>query len=49
MPGVVGRGVGVEHLFHARHELAVRRGRDHPVLNLAARYAIFLSVRRTVS
>lgn len=39
---VVGFGVGFEHLFHASHELGVLLGRNHPVLDLPLRHAVFL-------
>src|SRR5438445_13824042 len=46
---IVGFFVGVEDLFHARHELGILVWRNHPVLDLAFGHTVFLSVLRTVS
>ena len=49
LPRIVGLGVGFEHFLHSSHELGVLLGRNHPVLDLPFRHAIFLSTLRTVS
>src|SRR5581483_5038994 len=46
---VVGLGIGFQHVLHGRHKFAVRLGRNDPVLELALRHAVFLSVLRKVS
>ena len=46
---VVRLRVGVEDLFHVRHELRIGLRRDHPVLDFPPRHPVFFSVLRTVS
>jgi hypothetical protein len=41
IPRIVGRRVGLEHFFQARHELGVLIRWDHPVFNLSLRHAVF--------
>ena len=41
--------VGFQDVFHVRDEFGVRLRRDHPVLDLPLRHAVFFSVCRTVS
>jgi DDE superfamily endonuclease len=43
MPRVVVFRVGLEHFFHARHELGVLPRRDYPEFDLPLRHAIFLA------
>ncbi len=47
--GIVSFFVGLQHFLHVRNELAVRIGRDHPILDLSLRHTVFFSVCRTVS
>ncbi len=42
--GIVGFFVRLQHLLHVGDELAVRVGRDHPVLDFPLGHAIFFSV-----
>ncbi len=46
---IVGFFIGFQHFLHVGDELAIGLRRNHPVLNLALRQAVFLSVVRTVS
>src|SRR2546425_10989817 len=49
MPRIVRLGIGFQHLFHVGHELAIRLGRDHPVVDFPLCHPVFFNVRRTVS
>jgi hypothetical protein len=46
---IVGFRIGFKDFFHAGHELAILLWRNHPVLDLPLRHAVFFSVLRTVS
>ena len=41
--------VRFQYVFHTGHNLRVLLWRNHPILALALRHAIFVSVLRTVS